>query len=166
MIDEAGGGDVIQIVRASLGIGAILPPAGERAIDQAGVCRAQRLVIAAEASHHARPEALDQHIRARREAMQRCAPAFLLEVEDDRPLAAVAGLEESAAFAAFIAARREPAAIVAAMWVFDFDDLGAELGEQPGADVAGEKAGEIEDARPMEGRDHAASIARAGTSPP
>ncbi len=66
----------------------------------------------------------------------------------------------------FFVARWEPAAVVAAVRVFDFDDLGAELGEQPGADVAGEKAGEIEDARPMEGRDHAASIARAGTSPP
>ncbi len=55
--------------------GPVLAVAGDRAVDEAGFCRAQALVADAEAVEHAGPERLEQHVVLAREPQQRLAAA-------------------------------------------------------------------------------------------
>ena len=70
------------------------------------------------------------------------------QVEDDAFLTAVAAAEEGAHP---IDQRRHRAGVVAGVRVFDFDDLGAQVVQQHGADGAGQQARQVEDAGGVEG---------------
>ena len=108
----------------------------------------QRLVVGAQPRGHARAEALDQNISVFDEAMQNGLAGGLFQVEHDTLLAAVAATEESAHA---LDQRRHLTGVVAGDGVFDLDDLRAQVTEQHGADGAGQKAGQVEDAGVVEG---------------
>ena len=67
---RAADGDVVDVVAHQAGVGAVLPVAGERAVDQARVDAAQRLVVHAQALHHAGAEALQHHVRRLRQPVE------------------------------------------------------------------------------------------------
>ena len=68
---------------------AVLPVAGDRAVDDLRVDLAQRLVADAEPVEHARAEGLEHDVGVAHQAQQHLAAGLRLEVEPDRALAAV-----------------------------------------------------------------------------
>src|SRR3954466_3050147 len=81
--------EVVHVVAAAVAQRAVLPVAGDRAVDELLVLLAQALVADAEAVEHARPEGLQQHVGVADEAQQDLAALIALEVEPDRALPAV-----------------------------------------------------------------------------
>ena len=81
--------EVVEIVPGSVAPGAVLPVAGDRAVDEPRVLRAQALPAHAQPIQHARPERLEQHVGVARQPQQDLAAPVALEVDADRALAAV-----------------------------------------------------------------------------
>ena len=139
-----------EVIARARGVGAALAEAGHRAVDQARVLLAQACVIEAELGESADLEVLDQHVRARRE-LSHDAPALLgFEIELDRALAAIGGVEiggaEMAAVSRFDEGRTPAARIVAGAFALDLDDVGAEVGEHLPGPGARQDAGELDHA--------------------
>ena len=85
-------------------IGAVLAEAGDRAIDEPRIDRAQAFVVEAVALQPADLEVLDQHVGVRREPPDERAPFLRLEIGGDRALAAIAGVEVGGREVAAVAA--------------------------------------------------------------
>jgi hypothetical protein len=109
---------------------AVLPVAGDRAVDEPGVDLPQRLVAGAEPVHHARAEGLEQHVGVADEPQEHVAPLLGLQVDADRALVAVEREEQRRGGGAVgaLVERRRPADVVAHPGVLDLDDVGAEVG--------------------------------------
>ena len=100
------------------------------------------VVIDAEASGDAGAEVLDDQIRAGGKLEEEFAAAIGLQVDGDRPLAAV-GHRERIALAVDL--RRHPPRVVAGAWLLDLDDIRAELSENHRAVRARQKSRQVED---------------------
>ena len=122
---------------------AILPVPADGAVDEVGLAAAERRVAQAKANHDPGPESLDDAVGALQQAQEDVSSRFLLEVQGDRPFATVEGPVHGRVLAHH---GGHPAHVVAAGLVLDLDHLGAEVGQDPGGEVAGKEAGEVEDA--------------------
>ncbi len=141
------------------GVCALTAIGRDRAIYQARIGRRDRRIVEAKLLHHAAGEILHHHIRLRDELtrdLQRCR---IGEVERNAALVAIE-TEESRALAAdfgmFVGAR-----VVAAIRVFNLDDLGAEIREGLRAGGTSDNAGEIHDQQTIEGSRFALCARRA-----
>jgi hypothetical protein len=125
-----------------------LAEAGHRAIDEARVEAAERLIVEAELGESADLEVLNQHVRARREAPHDLATPLGREVGDDRALAAIARVEIGGRLLALrVDEGRAPAARFVALRTLDLDDVGAQIGERLPGRRAREHARELDDAQ-------------------
>lgn len=126
--EGAGHGDVVQIMARVLGERADLAIAGERAVDEARIPAAERLVVDPEPRRHAGAIALEQHVGTFRQAVKGIAALRRLQVQVDEALAAREARDRQAARAS----------------AHD-DDLGAHVREQHRAVRPGCQPGEVED---------------------
>ena len=115
---------------------------GDRAVDETGVERAERLGAEAEAIHHAGAEVLHHHIGFGDKALHQRDRLRILQIERE---AAFAGIELPEV-GAVAGAQGGAHAHVVAFGRFDLDDIGAEVGEQARAVRAGQHDREVEDA--------------------
>ena len=103
------------------GVGALLSEARQRAVDDAGVSRAEGLVVDAEALDDAGPVAFDNGVGA------------VSELEEDLDAAGGAKIEIEAALVAEVDAvagdRVRPAPLLCEAGLDDGDDVGAVVGE-------------------------------------
>jgi hypothetical protein len=140
-----------QVVAGPLRIRTGLAEAGDRAIDQPRVVGRQALIVEAEFGEPADLEILDQHVRARGKLAHDAAALLALEVELDRSLAAVGGVEIGSAEVAAAGGgdeRRSPAAgVVAGALALDLDHIGAEVGQDLPGPRPGQDAGELQHAQ-------------------
>ena len=149
LVEHASVAQVVDVVAGARRIRTGLAVAGDAAQHDARVARGQGLVAEAEARHHARTKAFDDHVGGFDQAQEQRAPFGVLEVQAQAALVAVDDLVEPARVAAH---RAHGARVVAGAGVFDLDDVGAVIGEVLGGQGAGEEAGEIEDAHALEWR--------------
>ena len=139
--------DEVDVVPGPVGVGSGLAEAGERAMDEAGVARAQGRRVHAEPARGARPEALHDDVGARGERVDDRGGARRPQVERQALLAEV---ERPVVDALARDERRERAQRIAAARVLDLDHLGAELGQREGAHRARQQAREVEDGEAVE----------------
>ena len=122
-----------EIVAGALCIRTGLTEARHRAIDQPRVVRREALIVETEFGEPADLEIFDQHVRARRKLAHDAASFLALEVELDRTLAAVGGVEISSAEMAAVGRgdeRRPPAAgVVACALALDLDHVRTQVGQ-------------------------------------
>src|SRR5204862_2781452 len=81
-----------QIVAGAMPVGAVLPEAGDRAIDVARVVFRQAGVVEPELGETSGLEILDHYVGAPGELVHDAAAVLGLEIGGDRPLAAIAGM--------------------------------------------------------------------------
>src|SRR5258707_15451523 len=96
-----------------------LPVSGDRTVDDHGIERGYRIIVEAEPRHDARPELLDDDIRA---FQQRAEPLVLggaFQIEGD---AALAAIEEGKARAVAPPIRQMAAHLFTASWRLDLDN--------------------------------------------
>lgn len=117
-----------------------LPVARHGAEHEPRIDRRQRLVVEAEALHHARPEILDDDVRLFGEPVNGVDRGGLLQVERHAFLARIQ-LAEGGARAV---AQRRPRAQHVAFERFDLHHVRAEVGEQPRAIGPGDGGREIQ----------------------
>src|SRR5437867_2862410 len=84
--DDAREAEVVDVVPDPVAIGPVLAVAGDRAIDEARIQRAQRLVVDPEARRRPGARALEHHVRLARQALEDGAPLGRLQVERQAPL--------------------------------------------------------------------------------
>ena len=113
-------------------VGAALPEALHLRIDEARVERVQRLPAEPQPLDRAGGEILDKDIGPLRHFLDQREPALGFEVDRDRFLVGVVD-HEIIGVGAGLGPAAEPPAGLAALWVLDLDDLGAEPGERLGA---------------------------------
>jgi hypothetical protein len=144
--------EVVHVVARAVAVGPVLPVAGDRAVDDAGVDLAHRLVADAEAVEDTGAKRLEHDVGFAHRAQERLAPHVALEVQANRALAAVQRQEERGLRRVLdaVVERRPGAQVVAHSRVLDLDHVGAEVGEQQRAEAAGEQAAEVEDADAFE----------------
>ena len=135
-----------------------LAEAGDRAVDELGLHRRQRGVVAAELRDDARKEILDDDVGGAREIQHDLAGFGMREIERQARLARVdpdevRGLIGPAGFHLRVAASR----VVAFARALDLDHARAQIGEQPCAVRAGQHAREVENGETGEKR-----VVRAG----
>ncbi len=114
---------------AEVGVGALRPQAVRRAVDDARVDLAHRLVVDAELLDDALAEVLRHHVGLLDEAVEDLAPLRLLQVDGHRPLVAVHRLEVVVDRPLGGEIDAGHAARVAFHRVFDLDDVGPHVGE-------------------------------------
>src|SRR5882724_3574441 len=139
--------------------GAVLPrsgPAerGDGAVNEAGVERGQNVVAEPEALHRARPEILDEDVRALHEIAKDVGAFRGLQIEREIPLVAVDD-QVRRRFPALV--RRPCPRFVARAGVLHLDDVGPHVGQQHAAEGPREDTREIDDADTVEregSRDH------------
>jgi hypothetical protein len=120
-------------------VGAVLPEAGDAAIDEARVDLSHALVIDTEFCFHVRPEILHDHVGLFREPPKHIEALGILQIERHRPLVAVQILK--------VRTVARPARLFAAGILhqgIDLDHIGAPVRELPHAGRPGADAGEIE----------------------
>ncbi len=139
---HAGHGFEREIVRGAAGIGAVLAEGADRAIDDAGILRRDRLVADAEARRDAGPERFDQHVGLAGETEEIGAALLALEVEHDALLAAPHVAEEHRGA---LVGRQDVAAGIALARRLDLDHLGAVIGQRRGEIRPRQEPGEVDD---------------------
>src|SRR4029079_11534569 len=122
---------------------------GDRAVDDAGMRRRERVIPEPEALHRAGSEVLDDHVGARDERVEDSPRARVLQIERDALLVAV-DAEEIGAFAAN-EWRAPGAGIVAPPRLLDLDHPRPEIGQLHRAVGPGEDSREVEDRQAVEG---------------
>ena len=125
------------------------PEGRDRAVHEPGVQRGERVVAEPERFHGAGPEILDEDVGARDEALEGLDALGLLEIERDVALVAVDD-EEGRGLPVLVG--RPRARLVAAPGVLHLDDVGAEVGEEHGAEGTGQDTGAIDDTDAFEGQ--------------
>ncbi len=137
-----------EVVARARGVGPGLAEAGDGAVDQARVVLGQALVVEAEFGEPADLEILDQHVGASRELADDAASILALEIQLDRALAAVGGVEigspEMAAVGRLHKGGAPAAGVVARALALDLDDVGAEIGENLPCPGPRQDAGKLE----------------------
>jgi hypothetical protein len=86
---EAAGGMDHRGIGGVMRLGAALPIAGNRAIDQPGIELGQRGIIQPEAGHHAGAEVLDHNVEAGHQLLDQISDRRGLEVAGQRRLPAL-----------------------------------------------------------------------------
>ncbi len=84
--DHAREAQVVEVVPDAVAIGPVLAVAGDRAVDEARIDGAERLVVDPEARRRPGARALEHHVRLARQAMEDGAPLGRLQVERQAPL--------------------------------------------------------------------------------
>ena len=135
-----------RVVARAAAIGTFRAEAGDRAIDQPGIVRGQRLVAEAKPVHRAGAEILDDDIGGARQPARRRLPVLGLQVERDALLVAVHRTER----AVVVGLAPHPERI-AAIRRLDLDDLGAQIGQQHAGEWTADVAGEFEDLDAVKG---------------
>ena len=131
-----------EVVAGLVGHGAGAPVAGDGAIDDVRVDFLDVVVAEAHAGQGAGAEALDHHVGVSGEFFDDVQALFGLEIDGEAALVAVEG-EELRAFA--VPDGGPLAGFVAVVGFFDFDDVGAHVGEVLSAKGAGQGAGKVND---------------------
>ena len=139
-----------EIVARAVGIGPGLAEAGDRAVDQPGIDRAQILVAEPVAGEPAALVVLQQDVGGRDQPADDLLSPGRGEVEGDRFLAPIGAVEigrvgDLAAVLGDDEGRPPQAGVVAGAGALDLDHLGAEIGHRLGGPGAGQDAAEIED---------------------
>ncbi len=114
-VEDPGTGQVIDVVAGAFAIGAVLPVAGQRAVDDIRRDRTDRLVVDAQALDDPGPEALEDDIRLGRQFEKDLPPPRMLQIERDVLLVAADG--------------RDHQAFGRIARIFDVDDAGAMVGQ-------------------------------------
>ena len=144
-----------EIVAGARRIGPGLSKAGDRAIDEPGIDRRERLVIEAVSGEAARLEILDQNVGRSGEGSNLFLPAFRSKIDRQRGLAAVAGMKisrvEVGAIGAGDEGRSPLARIVAGAGPLYLDHFGAKVGKQLPRPWTGEDSGDLDHAQAGEG---------------
>ncbi len=133
------------IVARPVGVGPVLTEAGDRDIDQARVDRLQLLVVGPHARGRAGPEVLDVDVGLGDQLAEHLRVRRFLEVQADRALAAIVGLEVRR-----IEAASEVAVGVADLGAFDLDHVGAKVGQGHGRAWPGDEGPLFEDPDPIQ----------------
>ena len=124
--------------------------AGDGAIDDGGVERADIVVGEAHAIDDTGSEVVDHHVGVFEHAAHNGETLLALEVEDDAALVAVER-EERRRFA-FDEGRAVAPGVVAAVGLFDLDDVCAHVGEEHGAEGTRENLAEVDYLDVLEGQ--------------
>ena len=137
------------VVAGALAVRAGLPEAGDRAVHQPRVERAQRRGVQAVARHVADLEVLDEHVAVQGQLADHVLPLGPCDVDRDRAFVAVGAQVVRGLGAVFAVAvlqkRRAPAArVIAAVRAFDLDDVGTQVGQRLGAPRAGQHARQVQ----------------------
>ena len=144
---HAGHGLECQIVRGAAGIGAVLAEGADRAIDDAGIVLAHRVVADAEALGDAGAEGLDQDVGLAGQPEQIGAAPLALEVEHDALLAAAHVAKEDGGARV---RRPDVAAGVALARRLDLDHGGAVIGERCGEIGSRQEPRQVDDLQSFE----------------
>src|SRR5262249_22459125 len=120
----------------------ILAPARHAREDEARVIRGEDVPAEAPTLEGAGQEIFDQHVGVAHEASQQRLTTRWAEVERDGPLAARVDLPPQLAALAQPRAQRVPAARI-----FDFDDIGAVIGQHGGQHTAGDQPRAVDHAQ-------------------
>src|SRR5439155_8540487 len=136
-----------EVVARPAGLRARLAEARDRAVDEARVEATGPVVAEAEASERAGTEVLEEDVGGGEEPPQDLLPRLRLEVEGEALLAPVDAHEVRRLTPG---ERRPGSRVVAVTRLLDLDDLRPHVGQEEGAVRAGEDAGEVDDADPIE----------------
>src|SRR5487761_1181083 len=139
--EGAGGSQVIEVVAGARGEGTVLPVTGDRAHDQPRIARVEGIPAKTEPGHDARAVAFDEHIGVLDQAEEEVAAQGRLEVQGEAALVAVDGVEQDALA---VDKRWGPAQVVATAGLLDLDHVRAHVGQEHGAEGAGQEAGQVE----------------------
>jgi len=140
-----------RVVAGAGRVGAGLPEAGDRAVDQARVFPAQLLPPQPILGERADLEVLHQHVAALEQPQHQRLRLGLGDIQRERLLVAVYADEIGALLRVRHEGRREATGIVARFRPLDLDDLGAQVAQHLGAGGPGEDAGQVEDAQALQG---------------
>ena len=121
----------------------------DRAIDQARVALAQRLVAQAKAVHHAGPEVLDHDVRVLAQPLSERPSVRMLEIDRHAALVAVQRDERVALALDRERRRGSLAGRVAHSGPLDLDDLAPQIGQQLRCQRTGHELGEVDDLDPL-----------------
>lgn len=147
---------VVEIVAGTITIWSILTVTADAAEHELRIPFVQGAEADPEAIHDPRPEALHDHVRAVDEMEKYLTSQGVLEIDRQRPLVAVDGVEHRGAA---LDEGRHPAHVVAAGGVLDLDDVGAEIRQQHRAERPWKQPAEVEDSHIVECRHGRASVA-------
>jgi hypothetical protein len=150
--ERAGDGDVADVVARRRRQRPGLAPAGHPAVHEPRVARPHRVGTDAEPLGDTGAVALDQHVGTRHEGEHDLHGRRLLQVEHDRPLAAVE----------HVCLRRRQLGTGRALHP---DDVGPHVGQRHAGERAGPDAGELDDRRASEGATGVLPV-RHGATPP
>jgi hypothetical protein len=131
-----------KIMRRPVVVGAMLTEGRDRAIDDARIARADRIVAEAEACGDTGAKGLNQNIGVIAKTQQRVATCCILQVDHHALLAAVQVAEEGAGPRIH---RRDVTSRIALPWRLDLDHLGAVIGERHGEEGSGQEPGQVDD---------------------
>src|SRR5580658_7434673 len=120
-----------------------------RSVDQPGIGSRDGRVIQPEPRHHAGGEILQYNVGTIDDLARDPPPLLLLQIERDAFLTAIGPQIRRALLLRHHWAY--PPEIVAAVGLFDFDDLGTEIGEEHGAERPSDEVAEIGDSDAGEG---------------
>ncbi len=144
-----------RIVDPLLRVGALLAETTDRDVDQIGGDRAQDGFADPHAIRGARAKVLHEDISSRHEPLQKFDTGRLFEIDHDRAFAAVARCKQRADPRSRAANRAHEVALPRR---FDFDDVGALLGEHHGRDGSGNHRGQIDDPISLERPIHGVTL--------
>ena len=128
-----------EIIAGPVTIGAGLPIAADGAVDEAGIVRADRVVIQPHAGHCPRLEVFDEDVGPADQFFEDGFALFAFEVEGETLLVAV-DAEKIGAFIPY-SGRPPLAGTVTHAGLLDFDDSRAVIGQEHGAVWPGQDAG-------------------------
>ena len=154
--DDAGHALQQQVLPGAGGERAVLAVAGERAVDERRIERAQAFGVEAEPGHDAGPEIVDERIAAGREAADDFLALGPPQIDGEAAFVAVAG-EERGAVAVHPHAAGLPRRVTRFAG-FDLDDVGAHVGQHLGTERAENVARQIEHADAVEGLGRTAEV--------
>ena len=126
-VQHTGKRQIVAVVPGRLRRRALRAVTAQGTVDQPGVPLAHGRVIEPEPLHDTGPESLDQHIGLRRQRQQRCLARVILQIE---PAYRLAGIQRRMEQRCTIGIARSKLHHAIALWWFDLQHLGTEVGEQ------------------------------------
>ena len=143
-VEHAAESQIVQVVGRVVPVRSVLAKAAQRAVHQARVEFAERVVIAAQAPHHPGPKALDQHVMVFGQVLQDGLSGGFLEVEGDAFFVAVG--EIGGQLLGLIGGRRGArAGQLARRRRLDLEHLGAHVRQHHGAERPRSHPGQLQD---------------------
>jgi hypothetical protein len=142
-VQDAGQRQVVHVVRGVVLVGSVLSEARQRAVHQARVQLAQRLVSCSEPVHHAGAEALDHDVGAGGEPAEDRLALGRLHVEGHRALVPVdEGVDR--------AADRQLVGRPLGLWRLDLQHVGAHVGHEHARHLSRRHPGQLQHFDPVE----------------